>query len=638
MDLKKLALSDQFPYFSITSPRRKVVSGFCLGLVVSLFVLCVVFFNVSFKAPLLNPVLQGFSTFASRNNSSSSTSILSWPVYFSRSTSCSSSDSSCNGTIANKFEYVMVMNGTLGGNVSDNGESRIFFDSGGKGEILETAHVGNFSEKVKNGSFSFEAGGKVRGESLLINGSRVDENGNFTSVVNFSKNVGNQNISAEGNSVKFQGELLNAKEQFSFKNAVSVKQSNGGRDKVPKAIIFGNLTDNGDNGGVIGSEEKSPETNDGGNSYNGSKTSSFGSEMMTKFNSFNGDCDIFHGRWVSDDTKPYYAPGSCPYIDRDFDCHLNKRPDDEFVKWKWQPYNCDIPSLNGTDFLERLRGQKLIFVGDSLNRNMWESLVCILRHSIPNKKRVYEISGRTEFKKGGFYAFRFEDYNCSVDFVSSPFLVRESTFIGTNGSFETLRLDLMDQTTSMYQDADILVFNTGHWWTHEKTSKGEDYYQEGNHLHQRLKVLEAYKRALGTWARWVDKNIDEKRSQVIFRGYSVTHFRGGQWNSGGQCHKETEPIFNETYLAKYPSKMRALEYVLQEMQTPVVYLNISRLTDYRKDGHPSIYRKEYKTLEEQIAGERIQDCSHWCLPGVPDTWNELLYASLLKTGKGPWRN
>ena len=83
--------------------------------------------------------------------------------------------------------------------------------------------------------------------------------------------------------------------------------------------------------------------------------------------------------------------------------------------------------------------------------------------------------------------------------------------------------------------------------------------------------------------------------------------------------------------------MRALEHVLQQMKTPVIYLNISRLTDYRKDGHPSIYRKEYKTQEEQIAAENSQDCSHWCLPGVPDTWNQLLYASLLQTGKGLWR-
>lgn len=79
--------------------------------------------------------------------------------------------------------------------------------------------------------------------------------------------------------------------------------------------------------------------------------------------------------------------------------------------------------------------------------------------------------------------------------------------------------------------------------------------------------------------------------------------------------------------------MRALEHVLQEMKTPVTYLNISKLTDYRKDGHPSIYRMKYKTVEEQITAEQSQDCSHWCLPGVPDTWNELLYVSLLKAGR-----
>ncbi|MQM13554.1 hypothetical protein Taro_046479 [Colocasia esculenta] len=307
-------------------------------------------------------------------------------------------------------------------------------------------------------------------------------------------------------------------------------------------------------------------------------------------------------------------------------------------------------SLNATDFLMRLRGQRLIFVGDSLNRNMWESLICILRHSVGNKSGVYEMSGRNQFKTSGYYSFIFKasvsalwplaltrslrnlsfDYNCSVDFVRSPFLVRELYTGGVNGSEdEKLRLDAMDATTSAYNEADIIVFNTGHWWTHEKTSKGINYYQEGGHVYPVLKVMEAYKKALSTWAKWVDKNINPKKTQVFFRGFSLTHFSGGQWNSGGQCHKETEPIFNQSFIREYPEKMLTLEEVLKQMKTPVIYLNISRLTDYRKDGHPSIYRKKYSSVEEQINAEKVQDCSHWCLPGVPDTWNELLYASLL---------
>lgn len=80
--------------------------------------------------------------------------------------------------------------------------------------------------------------------------------------------------------------------------------------------------------------------------------------------------------------------------------------------------------------------------------------------------------------------------------------------------------------------------------------------------------------------------------------------------------------------------MRILDQVLSKMKTPVIHLNISRLTDYRKDAHPSVYRVRYDTEEERMAAVTKQDCSHWCLPGVPDTWNELLYASLLQAGKG----
>ena len=105
--------------------------------------------------------------------------------------------------------------------------------------------------------------------------------------------------------------------------------------------------------------------------------------------------------------------------------------------------------------------------------------------------------------------------------------------------------------------------------------------------------------------------------------------RGGKWNSGGKCDKEIEPFRNETYLLKYPPKMQILENVMRGMRTPVFYLNISRLTDYRKDAHPAIYRAQHLSDEERSSPLRYQDCSHWCLPGVPDTWNELVYAQML---------
>ncbi|XP_068661065.1 protein trichome birefringence-like [Aristolochia californica] len=341
-------------------------------------------------------------------------------------------------------------------------------------------------------------------------------------------------------------------------------------------------------------------------------------------------CDIFNGKWVKDDSYPLYKEGSCPHIDEPFDCFSNGRPDKDYQKLRWQPNGCKIPRLNATDMLERLRGRRLVFVGDSLNRNMWESLICILRNSVKDKRNVFEASGRREFRTEGSYSFLFQDYNCSVEFFRSPFLVQEWEMPESNGTKkETLRLDLIERKSDRYKKADVIVFNTGHWWTHEKTSLGKDYYQEGNHVYGQLNVVEAFHKALVTWAKWVDTNVDPKRTLVFFRGYSASHFSGGRWNSGGACDAETEPIYNETYLAKYPKKMRILETVISEMKTDISYLNITKMTDYRKDAHPSIYRKRYLTDEERRSPLRFQDCSHWCLPGVPDSWNELLYALLL---------
>lgn len=59
-----------------------------------------------------------------------------------------------------------------------------------------------------------------------------------------------------------------------------------------------------------------------------------------------------------------------------------------------------VVRFNATDMLERLRGKRVIIVGDSLNRNQWESLACLLYSAIPPSQAHVDV------KSGIYKVFR----------------------------------------------------------------------------------------------------------------------------------------------------------------------------------------------------------------------------------------
>lgn len=54
-------------------------------------------------------------------------------------------------------------------------------------------------------------------------------------------------------------------------------------------------------------------------------------------------CDTTKGKWVIDENYPLYTNASCPFIDEGFNCQANGRADKDYMKWRWQPQDCDIP-------------------------------------------------------------------------------------------------------------------------------------------------------------------------------------------------------------------------------------------------------------------------------------------------------
>lgn len=53
--------------------------------------------------------------------------------------------------------------------------------------------------------------------------------------------------------------------------------------------------------------------------------------------------------------------------------------------------------------------------------------------------------------------------------------------------------------------------------------------------------------------------------------------------------------------------------------TSIRTLDLTHMSEFRADAHPAIWLGKKDAVS--VWG---QDCMHWCLPGIPDTWVDIL--------------
>ncbi|KAG2389802.1 Protein trichome birefringence-like 36 [Vigna angularis] len=71
----------------------------------------------------------------------------------------------------------------------------------------------------------------------------------------------------------------------------------------------------------------------------------------------------------------------------------NSRPDSDYQKWKWKPTGCTLPRFDALRFLGRMRRKRIMLMGDSMMRNQWESLVCLVQGIIPIGRKMVTYNG-----------------------------------------------------------------------------------------------------------------------------------------------------------------------------------------------------------------------------------------------------
>ncbi|KAK9944071.1 hypothetical protein M0R45_009655 [Rubus argutus] len=328
-------------------------------------------------------------------------------------------------------------------------------------------------------------------------------------------------------------------------------------------------------------------------------------------------CNVFEGSWIPDESYPLYNASQCPFAERGFNCLANGREDMGYAKWRWKPKNCDIPRFDVRKVLERLRGKRVVFVGDSLSRTQWESLICLLMTGVEDNKSVYEVNRNKITKKIRFLSVRFRTFDLRIDFYRSVFLVQPAS-VPTGAPKRvksTLRIDKLDDISTDWIDSDILIFNSGHWWTPSKLFELGCYFQVGKSLKLGMPITTAFKKALYTWASWVETTINTNRTSVFFRTFEPSHWSGRHHNS---CKVSRRPWLRSWGMDRSPVSDTIMN-VVRKMAVPVTIMHVTPMGAFRSDGHVGTWSDK----------PSVPDCSHWCLPGVPDTWNEILLSYLL---------
>ncbi|KAM3225126.1 hypothetical protein ACQJBY_058082 [Aegilops geniculata] len=330
------------------------------------------------------------------------------------------------------------------------------------------------------------------------------------------------------------------------------------------------------------------------------------------------------GKWVADARRPLYSGNECRrWLSRMWSCRRTERTDFSYESYRWQPHDCDMPEFSATHFLQRMRNRTLAFVGDSLGREQFQSMMCIATGG--NRSPEVEDVGRryglekapSPFSPGGS-AYRFPETNTTILFYWSATLSELEPLTDKRRSY-ALHLDrpapfLQEHLPSF----DALVLNTGHHWNKVKFSRNRWKLYDGGKPVGEANLSHARDAKLHSIARWADAQLARHpRASVFLRTISPVHFVGGEWNTGGRCDS-TVPLSGGSGVSQDRSSDLAAERAVNG--TRVRLLDVTAISQLRGEGHISNHSTKVQ--------REVYDCLHWCLPGIPDTWNELLFAQM----------
>ncbi|XP_022991890.1 protein trichome birefringence-like 14 isoform X2 [Cucurbita maxima] len=341
-------------------------------------------------------------------------------------------------------------------------------------------------------------------------------------------------------------------------------------------------------------------------------------------------CNYAKGRWVEDNRRPWYSGLGCKqWLSIMWACRLTKRKDFSYEGYRWQPENCYMPEFERSSFLRRMQNKTLAFIGDSLGRQQFQSLMCMLTGGeespeVEDVGKEYGLAKAPRARRPDGWVYRFPDTNTTILYYWSASL---SDLEPINRTDPATNIAMhLDQPPAFMRkflhEFNVLVLNTGHHWNRGKLEANRwVMYVDGKPVEEKkpLDMGKAKNLTVYSIAKWLDSQLPRHRRnlKVFFRTISPRHFFNGDWNTGGSCDNMI-PMSGGSEVVQDGSSDIVVESALKG--TKVKILDITAISQLRDEGHVSRYTRR--------AILNTSDCLHWCLPGIPDTWNELLLAQI----------